>query len=282
MHVPIMCLMFNSKLLHSDYLKNINKNNINIALNNLITPLENIIKLSNRLLLNGFEIVYTDFTENIKIKDYEIKDCLQSIKLYSNIDNKKVFDKYDNSLSYQLSYKTRFLFYDKHNEIIETVKARKKSTNKDFFNKYNDLIDKSKNLLRFERRLNKDLLYKSLSIPKSEKITLAKILNSNKNIVYTELQKITKKELKKITEIKSKKTTDFFDNLIGKALNDYYKNDNEKIRRAVFNSSKSKPQKYKDYHKAIRLKNEYNSSKNKNKIDYKKIFEYLLNQLKTA
>lgn len=286
-YVPIMCLVFNSKLLHNDYLKSINKNNIDMALNNLITPLSNIIKLSNRFILNNFQVYQIDFTDNLKIKNYEIKDCIKAISYNSNIiDNKKIYNDYDTTLSYKMPYKTRFLFYDKHIEIKDTIKAVKDSVNKRFFNKYSDLIANSSGIFRIERRLNKKQLYKYLNTPKTEKITLNKILNSSVNINYFELEKITKNKAKKMieTKLQIKNKKDLNDYVINYFLYNYFNYDLNKIKDLIFAlPCYSLQSKYKlfDKYKSI-IKKYKNKNKKDKQVDYIKLLNHIKNKLKTA
>ena len=297
MYVPIMSIMFNSKLLHNDYLSGLNKNNIDIALQNLIKPLENIIKLSKRIILNNFQVGYVDFTENIKIDtQYTICDYLKAIEYGTEIKRglKQINTRFVNegTLYFDLSYKNNYKFYDKQKDINDTIKSRKNTVNKQFYTEYNNLLAKSNNILRCEIRFNNKnhRLYKLLNIPKTKKITLNKLLNSNlkNNVPYSELKRFSSIDTyhKIIYELKNNDIKNYFDLLIGYAINNIYFNSKKEspiteLKKDISESSinKSKQTKYNNIKKAILLHRKYLTTQ-KNKIDYLSIYNDLLNRLK--
>lgn len=298
---PRLSIMFNAKLLKNDYLIGLNKSNISPALDNLIKPLENIIKLSKRAILNNFNIGYIDFTENIKINNqYNILDYIKAIEYGTEIKRgiKQIKTIYEDegTLYFDLTYKNKYKFYDKNKELIDTIKSPKNSVNKQFYSKYTALIDKSVNILRCELRINNKnhKLQKLLNISENEKITLEKILNANikNNIPYSFLVKYSSNdtfnkidyEIKDFNNIKNYK-----DYLMGCGINQLYFN-NKKIKNGLMKLKKdisnncqnnSKPTKYNNFKKALKYHNLYLNTQ-KNKIDYLSIYNDLLNKLKKA
>lgn len=296
---PIINLMFNAKLLKNNYLYGLNKNNIDIALNNLIKPLENIIKLSKRIILKGFNVGYVDFTENIKIDNqYLILDYLKAIEYGTEIKRgikqiKTIYES-EGTLYFDLTYKNKYKFYDKNREVIDTIKSPKNSVNKQFYSKYTGLITKSYNNLRCELRINNKnhKLQKLLNISENEKITLEKILNANikNNIPYSFLVKYSSVDtINKIDYHYNFNNKNYNDFLIGYAINQKYfdnsKNSFEikKLKKDIFNFYKnnSKSTKYNNFKKALKCHNLYLNTQ-KNKIDYLSIYNDLLNKLKIS
>ena len=296
---PRLSIMFNAKLLKNDYLIGLNKSNISPALDNLIKPLENIIKLSKRAILNNFNIGYIDFTENIKINNqYNILDYIKAIEYGTEIKRgikqiKTIYES-EGTLYFDLTYKNKYKFYDKNKELIDTIKSPKNSVNKQFYSKYTALIDKSVNILRCELRINNKnhKLQKLLNISENEKITLEKILNANikNNIPYSFLVKYSSNDTFNKNDyhynFNNKKYYDF---LIGYAINQKYfdnsKNSFEikKLKKDIFDFYKnnSKPTKYNNFKKALKYHSLYLNTQ-KNKINYSSIYNDLLNKLKKA
>lgn len=289
---PKVLIMFNSKLLQNDYLKGLNKNNIDTALNNLIFPLEKIIKLSKRIILNNFEIGYIDFTENIIIdSQYTIFDYLKSIEYSTEIKRglKNINTRFQSqgTLYFDLSYNGTYKIYDKHKDITDTINARKNTVNKRFYNEYTDLIAKSNNILRFEVRIfnKKHRLNKKLGFSSSEKISLNKILNQNINIPFSELLKYSDRENTKYFDDKVKNNKkDFFNFLLGDAINRLYiekPNGLIELKNDIFKYWKNRKSQYNNLKKAMNSVKIYLSKLDK-PINYYQIFNDILYKLSIA
>lgn len=291
-------LSFNAKILGFRYLEGITKNNIKQPLKKMVEKLKPYIKLNAKEILNKYRIGYCDFTKNIKVFDYPIKEYLKSID-YHIIVNRQLKDikttfLNEGTLSFMLSNNERFIIYDKNRELQSMIDDKKHSS---FIGEYSNLLKSSINVLRFETRIigNKRIA-KILNIElknDDDYITLKQVLNSNINIAYNRLELYSNKKINNdvvdVNFYNLNNYKDFQNYGFGEYLFNKYKKDYKKLKNIlsnVYKNHKSKDKTYSNklYYRCLDKINYYlcfNELK-ENKINYTVLFNEILKKLKVA
>lgn len=188
-------LEFSAKILKSNYIKGLNINTIDEAINNINNT--GIIDLNKNKIIDFAEVLRCDVTDNIKPES-------NSQLFYKTLSSLPIPRKYETSLfntknnlgvvwkGNQKSFKERQIFYDKCKQLA-TDKLIKPFSNK----VYNDF----KNVVRVETNLAS---YKTINQYLGSR-QLNEVLSSNEKVNYRIFSKITKS----ITECDLKLFTEF-------------------------------------------------------------------------
>ena len=158
-------IQISSKILKENYLDGITANNISYVL----SELENYVKLNP----DNIKVIRADIIKNIKLKENEKADFINSLKSLQKIGKYKIFEFYENeSIVFQKDLKTvkdRITIYDKKAEL----EAKEKDDTK-LFLKIKDI----ENIIRIELNIVEQKRIKALF--KCEN-TLENVLNSKVN-----------------------------------------------------------------------------------------------------
>lgn len=287
-----LIINFNAKCLKENYLNNITKNNYDDVVKHLINSLQEIIKLNDDVFYNS-DVRKLDYTKNIKLDNYSIKDTLITLSkiLYPNRTLKRIHKDFVNNetLYFHTSKKSRDKLYSKYNDLIELSN----DVNYSSFKEYSDLLiaKNSNNILRYEISFNKHKMIKKYFDVKADDFNCIKfndLLNSNKNIVYDRFNKYFNKKQKdfftmidnKANNNKFNSNKDFETYMLGQALYFQYKDNYELLKKDAYSfNEKNRKTKYNYFVKYKNAMSFYLMNREATNIDYKSCFNDFYNKL---
>lgn len=287
-----LIINFNAKCLKENYLNNITKNNYSSVVNHLINRLQKVIKLNDNVFYNS-NVRKLDYTKNIKLDNYSIKDTLITLSkiLYPNRTLKRIHKDFVNNetLYFHTSKKSRDKLYSKYNDLIELSN----DNNYNSFKEYSDLLiaKNINNILRYEISFNKHKMIKKYFDVKADDFNCIKfidLLNSSKNIVYDRFNKyFTKKQKDFFTMVdnkannnKFKSIKDYKSYMLGQSLYFQYKDNYELMKKDIYSfNDGSRNTKYRHFVDCKNAMSFYLMNREATNIDYKSCFNDFYNKL---
>lgn len=287
-----LIINFNAKCLKENYLNNITKNNYSSVVNHLINGLQKVIKLNDNVFYNS-NVRKLDYTKNIKLDNYSIKDTLITLSkiLYPNRTLKRIHKDFVNNetLYFHTSKKSRDKLYSKYNDLIELSN----DNNYNSFKEYSDLLiaKNINNILRYEISFNKHKMIKKYFDVKADDFNCIKfidLLNSSKNIVYDRFNKYFTKKQKdfftmvdnKINNNKFNSIKDYKKYMLGQSLYFQYKDNYELMKKDIYSfNDGSRNTKYRHFVDCKNAMSFYLMNRETTNIDYKSCFNSFYNKL---